>query len=75
MNLDQLKGNWKMLKGKLKEKWGNLTDDDLESIAGKKDMLVGKLQERYGVSKEEAERQAREFDPLFGPLPGLGSKK
>ena len=58
MNADQLEGKWKQLKGSVKEKWGKLTDDDLELIAGKRDKLIGKLQERYGIRKEEAERPA-----------------
>lgn len=51
---DQVKGNWKQLKGKVREKWGLLTDDDLEHIAGHKDRLVGKLQEKYGEAKWNA---------------------
>jgi len=58
MNADQLEGKWKQLRGSVKEKWGKLTDDDLDVIAGKRDKLIGRLQERYGVSKEEAEKQA-----------------
>jgi uncharacterized protein YjbJ (UPF0337 family) len=58
MNSDQLEGKWKQLKGAVKEKWGKLTDDDLEQIAGKREKLIGKLQERYGITKEEAEKQA-----------------
>jgi uncharacterized protein YjbJ (UPF0337 family) len=61
MNWDQVAGNWKQLKGKIREKWGKLTDDDLEVIAGKRDQFIGKLQERYGISKEEAERQADDW--------------
>jgi len=57
MNTDQIKGNWKQLKGKIKEKWGKLTDDDLTVINGQTDQLLGKLQERYGYSKEQAERE------------------
>jgi len=57
MNTDQIQGNWKQLKGKIKEKWGKLTDDDLTIINGQKDQLVGKLQERYGYTKEQAERE------------------
>ena len=48
---DQIKGNWKQVKGKVREKWGLLTDDDLEHIAGHKDRLVGKIQEKYGEAK------------------------
>jgi uncharacterized protein YjbJ (UPF0337 family) len=57
MNKDQIQGNWKQLKGMIKEQWGKLTDDDLTTISGKKDQLVGKLQERYGYTKEQAERE------------------
>jgi uncharacterized protein YjbJ (UPF0337 family) len=61
MNWDQISGNWKQFKGKVKEKWGKLTDDDLDVIAGKRDQFIGKLQERYGISKEEAEREAENW--------------
>jgi uncharacterized protein YjbJ (UPF0337 family) len=61
MNSDTIAGNWKQLKGKVKEKWGKLTDDDLTTIEGKKDQLVGKLQERYGYVKEKAQKEADEF--------------
>ncbi|MBT6312013.1 MAG: CsbD family protein [Alphaproteobacteria bacterium] len=57
MNADELKGQWKQLKGKAKEKWGEITDDELDQIEGRRDQLVGKIQERYGKSKEEAERE------------------
>ncbi len=61
MNTDTLAGNWKQLKGKVKERWGKLTDDDMTVIEGRKDQLVGRLQERYGYSREEAEREANDF--------------
>ena len=61
MDWVQVKGNWNMLKGKLREKWGKLTDDDFEIAAGRRDQLVGRLQERYGYAKEEAERRVDEF--------------
>lgn len=61
MNKDQLKGNWKQLKGKAKSKWGELTDDELDQIEGDRDQLVGKVQEKYGVAKEEAEKQVDEL--------------
>ena len=57
MNQDTFEGQWQQMKGKMREKWGKLTDDDWTTIAGKKDQLVGKLQERYGVLKDEAEKQ------------------
>ena len=61
MNWDQVKGNWKQFSGKVKEKWGKLTDDDLTVIAGKRDQLAGKLQERYGYDKEKAEQELDHF--------------
>jgi len=62
MQWDIVEGNWKQFKGKVKEQWGKLTDDDLDRIAGKKDQLAGRLQESYGIGKEDAERQIREFE-------------
>ncbi|MDR6396509.1 CsbD family protein [Herbaspirillum seropedicae] len=62
MNWDIVEGNWKQFKGKAKEQWGKLTDDDLDVIAGKRDQLVGRVQEAYGVSKDEAEKQIRDFE-------------
>jgi uncharacterized protein YjbJ (UPF0337 family) len=62
MNSDQFEGNWKQFSGKVKEKWGKLTDDDLTQIAGKQDQLLGKIQERYGIKKEEAQKQLDEFN-------------
>jgi len=61
MNWDNVEGKWKQYKGKLQEKWGKLTDDDLDVINGRRQMLVGKIQERYGTAKEIAERQVEEF--------------
>jgi uncharacterized protein YjbJ (UPF0337 family) len=62
MNSDQLEGKWKQLKGSVKERWGKLTDDDLDVIAGKHDQLVGKVQERYGITKEAAAKQVKEWN-------------
>jgi len=56
MNWDQVQGNWMQFKGRVKAKWGKLTDDDLDVIDGKRDQLVGRLQERYGIAREQAER-------------------
>jgi len=61
MNWDQIEGNWKILKGKAKQQWGRLADDELDVIAGKKDVLIGKLQERYGLARQEAEREANQW--------------
>jgi uncharacterized protein YjbJ (UPF0337 family) len=62
MNRDQMEGNWKQLKGKVKQRWGKLTDDDLTAIEGNRDELLGRIQERYGIAREEAERQLEELD-------------
>lgn len=61
MNWDRVQGNWKQFKGKAKEQWGKLTDDDLDVVAGKRDQLVGRIQERYGIAKDAAERQIDEW--------------
>ena len=61
MNQDIMKGEIKQLRGKLRAKWGKLTDNDVELIGGKKDVLIGKLQERYGHSKDDAAKQADAF--------------
>lgn len=54
METERLEGNWEELKGKLQERWGRLTDDDMEKIDGQKKVLVGKLMEKYGMSEEAA---------------------
>ncbi len=62
MNWDRIEGNWKQLKGQVKEGWGKLTDDDISIINGKRDQLVGKIQERYGCAKDEADRQVKAWE-------------
>ena len=62
MNEDTIAGNWKQFKGKVKEQWGKLTDDDLDVIAGKRDQLLGRIQERHGVAKDEAEKQVKNWE-------------
>ena len=61
MDWDRVEGNWKQFTGKVKEKWGDLTDDDLTSINGKRDQFEGKLQERYGYAKDKARDEVDEF--------------
>lgn len=61
MNKYQLEGNWNELKGKAKEQWGKLTDDELDRMEGKADQLVGAIQKRYGCSIEEAKRQVNDW--------------
>ncbi len=57
MNWDQVEGRWKEFKGKARQQWGELTDDDLDAVAGRRQELAGKIQTRYGKSREEAERE------------------
>lgn len=57
MNQDTFEGRWKQIRGKAKEWWGELTDDELDRIGGKKDQLVGALQAKYGYTKEQAEQE------------------
>lgn len=66
MNWDRVEGNWKQFKGEVKQQWGKLTDDHLDVIAGRRDELAGKIQEAYGISKDEAEKQIRKFENLYG---------
>jgi uncharacterized protein YjbJ (UPF0337 family) len=61
MNRDVLEGKWKQLRGTIRERWGELTNDDLDQIAGNRDRLAGLLQEKYGYTQMEAERQIEEF--------------
>ncbi len=61
MNWDRIEGNWKQLKGIVKEQWGDLTDDEIDVIGGKRDQLVGRIQEQYGISQDEAEDQVDAF--------------
>jgi len=65
MNKDVMEGKWKQLRGEVKKWWGQLTDDDLDTVAGNREKLIGKLQERYGYAKERAEeeidRRVREY--------------
>ena len=61
MNRDILQGKGKQLKGKAKEEWGRLSDDDLDRIEGSRDELVGVIQDRYGKSREEAEKEVDDW--------------
>jgi uncharacterized protein YjbJ (UPF0337 family) len=56
VNWDIIKGNWTQLKGKAREQWGDLTDDEFDKVAGEKDQFVGMLQTKYGKSRDETER-------------------
>jgi len=62
MNSDQMKGKWKQMKGSVKERWGKLTDDDLDVIDGQQEQLIGTIQERYGIAREAAQKQVDEWN-------------
>jgi uncharacterized protein YjbJ (UPF0337 family) len=61
MNWDRIEGDWKMLSGKVQERWGKLTDDDLDVIQGKREQLEGKIQKVYGLARDDARKQVEEF--------------
>jgi len=70
MNEDMLKGQWKQIRGHIRDKWGKLTDDELDQIQGRKDVLIGKLQEKYGYTHERAQQEVDQFmsDTDFGSV-------
>jgi uncharacterized protein YjbJ (UPF0337 family) len=61
MDWNRVEGNWKQLKGKAKQQWGRLTDDDLTTSAGRREELAGRIQERYGLAKDAAQKQVDEW--------------
>ena len=61
MDWNRVEGNWKQIKGQVKEKWGKLTDDDLTTINGKRDQLEGKIQERYGLAKDQVKKDVDDW--------------
>ncbi len=67
MNQDIVKGKWTQLKGKIREQWGKLTDDDLAEIEGRQESAIGRLQERYGYAKDRAEKEWKEFKERHDP--------
>ena len=66
MNSDIAEGKWKQLKGTIQQKWGQLTDDDIDRIKGKRQEFAGVMQEKYGVGKEQAEKEFDEFTAQNG---------
>lgn len=62
MNAEELEANWWIFKGKVKEQWGKLTDDDLEMAEGKLDQLAGRIGLKYGLAKEEAYRRLQSLN-------------
>ena len=65
MNKQTMEGDWLQLKGKVRETWGKLTDDDVDVIAGQRDQLVGKLQERYGKTSELVDQEVQDFEKKY----------
>jgi uncharacterized protein YjbJ (UPF0337 family) len=65
MAWDRVEGNWKQAKGKIKEQWGKLTDDDLDVINGKREQLEGKIQERYGIEKAKAKEEVDSWSSKY----------
>lgn len=61
MDWDRVQGNWKQFSGKVKEKWGQLTDDDLAALDGRREQLEGKIQERYGYGKDQVRKDIDEW--------------
>jgi uncharacterized protein YjbJ (UPF0337 family) len=66
MNKDQIEGNWQQFKGKIKETYGKLTDDDIALFNGKRDQFFGKIQEKYGEAREAAEKRISEYETSTG---------
>jgi len=67
MDWERIAGNWMEFKGRLRERWGELTDDEFNVVGGRREQLIGRLQQTYGISREEAERQVAEFEEAVGP--------
>ena len=61
MNSEQFEGKWKQFQGQIRQKWGHLTDNDMQVIAGKRDVLIGRVEERYGLAKEKATAEVDAF--------------
>ncbi len=68
MDWNRIEGNWKQFKGRAKEKWGRLTDDDLEVINGRREQLEGKIQERYGLATDKTKQ---DVDAWFNSLTNI----
>lgn len=73
MNNEQIDGQWMQIKGKIKEAWGKLTDDDIEQFKGDKDQFFGKIKEHYGIGKEDAENKVKNFESDCGCGSAKGS--
>jgi len=56
LDWNRVEGNWKQFKGKIKEKWGELTDDEIDKMEGSREQFEGKIQEKYGIGKDQSKR-------------------
>lgn len=65
MDSDRMAGSWKQIKGKVKEQWGKLTDDDLDMIDGQREQLFGRIQERHGVARDQAAKDIEDFEKRY----------
>jgi uncharacterized protein YjbJ (UPF0337 family) len=74
MDWERIAGNWTEFKGRLRERWGELTDDEFNVIGGRREQLVGRLQRTYNITAEEAERQVQEFEESVGREDAAGIK-
>jgi uncharacterized protein YjbJ (UPF0337 family) len=75
MNSDVLKGQWTQLKGRVREQWGKLTDDDVNTVAGQAERLIGVIQERYGIARAEAQRQFEQWKAEERHHAGVGPSR
>lgn len=66
MNWDTAKGDWKQFTGKIREKWGEFTDDELQQARGRREQFEGLLQKKFGLAKDEVKRQVDEFESSCG---------
>lgn len=62
MNTDILQGKWKQFTGQIQQKWGEISNDELQAINGNREQFLGKLQEKYGIAKDEAEEELKKFE-------------
>jgi uncharacterized protein YjbJ (UPF0337 family) len=62
MDWDRISGNWAHWRGRIRERWSRLTNDELDQVAGRRDQLVGRIEKAYGLERSEAERQLRNWE-------------
>jgi uncharacterized protein YjbJ (UPF0337 family) len=62
MNWERISGNWAHWKGRVRERWGRITDDQLARVEGRREQLAGRIQEAYGLTREDADRQLRNWE-------------